>query len=115
MTWGTKNMPPQKNLSRRSLSNWWDADADEDTDADEDADSSETICRPPPYVGGRHKKLSSRGFQTKKGGLGNIVFFKTCLVNLISTLVLLYCTNYVSKKGVLVNNTDHTFTASTQV
>ena len=27
--------------------------------------------------------------------------------NLISILVLLYCTNYVSKKGVLINNTDH--------
>ena len=50
------------------------------------------------------KKLSSRGFQTKKGGLGQIIFFKTCLVNPISTLVLLYCTNYVSKKGVLVIN-----------
>ena len=39
MTWGTKNT--EKNLSRRSLSNW--------CDADEDADSSKTICRPPPY------------------------------------------------------------------
>ena len=47
MTWGTKNMPPKKNLSRGSLSNWCDADAD--------ADSSKTICRPPPY-GGQHKK-----------------------------------------------------------
>ena len=42
MTWGTKYMPPKKNLSRGSLSNWCDADADED------ADSSKTICRPPP-------------------------------------------------------------------
>ena len=40
MTWGTKNMPPQKNLSRGCLSNWCDADAN----------SSETIC-PPPLVG----------------------------------------------------------------
>ena len=30
MPWGTKNMPPKKNLSRGSLSNWCDADADED-------------------------------------------------------------------------------------
>ena len=45
MTWGTKNMPPKKNLSRGCLSNWCDADADED------ADSSKTICRPPPYGG----------------------------------------------------------------
>ena len=42
MTWGTKNMPPKENLSRGSLSNWCDAD------------SSKTICRPPPYGGGRH-------------------------------------------------------------
>ena len=49
MTWGTKNMPPKKNLSRGCLSNWCDADADEDADAD--ADSSKTICRPPPYGG----------------------------------------------------------------
>ena len=28
MTWGTKNMPPPKKLSRGSLSNWCDADAD---------------------------------------------------------------------------------------
>ena len=41
MPWGTKNMPPKKNLSRGSLSNWCDADAD--------ADISKTICRPPPY------------------------------------------------------------------
>ena len=26
--WGTKNIPPKKNLSRGSLSNWCDADAD---------------------------------------------------------------------------------------
>ena len=51
MTWGTKKMPPKKNLSRGCLSNWCDADAD----ADEDADASKTICRPPPYGGGRHK------------------------------------------------------------
>ena len=41
MPWGTKNMPPQKNLSRGSLSNWCDVDAD--------ADISKTICRPQPY------------------------------------------------------------------
>ena len=34
-------MPPNKNLSRGSLSNWCDADADTD------ADSSETIFRSP--------------------------------------------------------------------
>ena len=46
MTWGTKNMPPKKNMSRGCLSNWCDADAD----------SSKTICQPPPYRGGgRHK------------------------------------------------------------
>ena len=44
MTWGTKNMPPKKKLSRGPLNNW--------CDADEDADSSKTICRPPPYGGG---------------------------------------------------------------
>ena len=42
MTWGTKNMPSQKNLSRGSLSNWCDIDAD--------AYSSKTICQPPPYT-----------------------------------------------------------------
>ena len=42
-----------------------------------------------------------------KRGLGIIILFKTCPVNLISILDLLYCTNYVSKKGVLINNTDH--------
>ena len=47
MPWGTKNMPPKKNLSRGSLSNWCDVDAD----ADADADISKTICRPPPYGG----------------------------------------------------------------
>ena len=47
ITWGTKTMPPQKNLSRGCLSNWCDADADAY------ADSSKTICRPPPY-GGQH-------------------------------------------------------------
>ena len=55
MPWGTKNMPPKKNLSRGSLSNWChvdtDADADADDDADADADISKTICRPPPYGG----------------------------------------------------------------
>ena len=40
MTWGTKNLPPKKNLSRGSLSNWCDAVG------------SKTICRPPPYGGG---------------------------------------------------------------
>ena len=58
------------------------------------------------------KKVVKQGFQTKKGGLSQIIFFKTCLVNLISTLVLLYCTNYVPKKGVLVNNTDHSINTS---
>ena len=33
-----KNMPPQKSLSRGSVSNWCDADAD----ANEDTDSSKT-------------------------------------------------------------------------
>ena len=53
-------MPPKKNLSRGSLSNWCDVDADADADAD--ADISKTICRPPPYGGGRHKyfTLSAR-------------------------------------------------------
>ena len=46
MTRETKNMPPQKNLSRRSLSNWCDADEEAD------ANSSKTICRPQPYGGG---------------------------------------------------------------
>ena len=44
MPWGTQNMPPKKNLSRGSLSNWCDADADTD--------------RPPHTTGGgggRHK------------------------------------------------------------
>ena len=41
MTWGTKNMPPKKILSRGCLSNWCDADAE----------ISKTICRPPPYGG----------------------------------------------------------------
>ena len=45
MTWGTKNMPPKKNLSRGCLSNWCDADEDAA------ANSSKTICRPPPYRG----------------------------------------------------------------
>ena len=53
------------------------------------------------------KKVVKQGFQTKKGGLGKIIFFKTCLVNLISTLVVLYGTIHVSKKGIVVNNTDH--------
>ena len=48
MTWGTKNMPPKKNLSRGCLSNWCDADAE----------ISKTICRPPPYGGGGHNKSS---------------------------------------------------------
>ena len=43
MPQGTKIMPPQKNLSRCSPSNWCDADLD--------ADISKTICRPPPYRG----------------------------------------------------------------
>ena len=34
MPWGTRNIPPQKNLSRGSLSNWCDADEDEDADTD---------------------------------------------------------------------------------
>ena len=38
-------MPPQKNLSRGSLINWCDVDAEAD------ADISKTICRPPPYGG----------------------------------------------------------------
>ena len=45
MPWGTKNMPPKKKLSRGSLSNWCDVDADAD------ADINKTICRPPPYGG----------------------------------------------------------------
>ena len=47
MPWETKNIPPKKNLSRGSLSNWCDADADQDADAD----ICKTICRPPPYGG----------------------------------------------------------------
>ena len=57
MPWGTKNMPPKKILSRGSLSNWCDVDAD----ADADADISKTICRPPPYGGGRHN-FTTAGF-----------------------------------------------------
>ena len=65
MPWGTKNMPPKKNLSRGSLSNWYDADADADANANADADMSKTICRPPPYRGvnikilGIHKVLNT--------------------------------------------------------
>ena len=55
-------MPPKKKLSRCSLSNWSDPDADEDADqdaaADANVDISKTICGPPPY-GGRHKYLQS--------------------------------------------------------
>ena len=43
MTWGTKNMPPPKKLSRGSISNWCDADVDDDADVD------------PPTGGGRDK------------------------------------------------------------
>ena len=48
MPWGTKNMPPKKNLSRGSLSNWCDVDADADAnaDADADADISNTMSTP---------------------------------------------------------------------
>ena len=49
MSWGTKNMPPKKNLSRGCLSNWCDADAD--------ADSSKTMNMSTPTLrggGGRH-------------------------------------------------------------
>ena len=48
MPWGTKNMPPKKNLSRGSLSNWCDVDAD----ADADADISKTIYVDPHPTGG---------------------------------------------------------------
>ena len=48
LTWGTKNMPPKKNLSRRSHSNRCDAEAD----ANANADSNKTICRPHPTGGG---------------------------------------------------------------
>ena len=41
-----KTYHPKKNLSRGSLSNWCDVDANADTDAD----SSKTICRTPPYL-----------------------------------------------------------------
>ena len=53
MSWGTKNMPPKKNLSSWCLSNWCEADVDANAAADEDADadSSKTICRPPQYGG----------------------------------------------------------------
>ena len=46
------------------------------------------------------KKLSSKG-PNKDLRVNQIIFFKTCLhvVNLISTLVVLYGTNYVPKKG----------------
>ena len=47
MPWGTKNMPPKRNLGRGSLSNW----CDDDDDADEDAEISQTICRPPTLWG----------------------------------------------------------------
>ena len=48
-------MPPQKNLSWGSLSNWCDANKDEDADEDIDtiADISKTICRPPHPTGGK--------------------------------------------------------------
>ena len=52
MTWGTKNMPPKKNLRRGCLSNWCDADADADADADGDADSSKTIRMSTPILRG---------------------------------------------------------------
>ena len=45
MPWGTKNLPPKKNLSRGALSNWCDADADADAYT-----NISKICRPPPYV-----------------------------------------------------------------
>ena len=40
-------MPPKKNLSMGSLSNWCDVDAE----ADADAAITKTICRPTPYGG----------------------------------------------------------------
>ena len=52
MTWGTKKLPPQKNLRRGCLSNWCDADAD--------TDSSKTICRPPPYRGVDIKTINGK-------------------------------------------------------
>ena len=63
MPWGTKNMPPKKNLSRGSLSNWCDADADADADTDADEDISKTICRPHP-TGGRHNELEITSVET---------------------------------------------------
>ena len=53
----TKNMPPQKNLSRGSLSDWCDADKDEEVDEDADADISQQYVDPHP-TGGRHKYSS---------------------------------------------------------
>ena len=41
MTWGTKNIPPKKNLSRGCLSNWCDADTDADAEEDTDEDATE--------------------------------------------------------------------------
>ena len=63
MTWGTKNMPPKKDLSRECLSNWCDADTD--------ADISKTICRPPPY-GGVDIIINITGRYTWKSLLGVI-------------------------------------------
>ena len=48
MTWGTKNMPPKKNLSIGCLSNWCDADAD----------NSKTIYVDPHPKGGRHNDVN---------------------------------------------------------
>ena len=44
MIWGNKKHATPKKFEQGCLSNWCDADAD----------SSKTICRPPPYGGGRH-------------------------------------------------------------
>ena len=48
MPLGTKNMPPQENLSRESLCNWCDVDMD----LDANTDINKTICQPQPYMGG---------------------------------------------------------------
>ena len=63
MPWGTKNMPPKKNLSRGSLSNWCDADADTE------ADISKTMRHRRPHpTGGPHNYI----IQNKK------IFFQEC-------------------------------------
>ena len=56
MTWGRKNMPPKKNLSRSSLSNWCDAEADADADRYVD----------PTLQGVDITRMSQRGWESDK-------------------------------------------------